>query len=152
MRAKLQIAFLLLVAIGVSTAQAAPPQAPAENAFTDHTASVLLRQLSESLQGHSQKQFLALFDLSRMKDGPIFKQQIASFFSQTESIRVHLNLVETSAEADKATIGVDAEMEVEPRNGAPVSRRNERLTFTAANIGGRWKLIDVQPRSFFSLP
>ncbi len=87
-----------------------------------------------------------------MKDGPIFKQQIASFFSQTESIRVHLNLVETSAEADKATIGVDAEMEVEPRNGAPVSRRNERLTFTAANIGGRWKLIDVQPRSFFSLP
>lgn len=151
-RVKVQIVFLLLVAIGVSATQAAPPQAPAENAFTDTIASQLLRQLSESLQGHSQKQFLGLFDLSRMKDGPIFKQQITSFFSQTESIRVHLNLAETSAEADKATMAVDAEMEVEPRNGAPASRRNERLTFTAANIGGRWKLIDVQPRSFFSLP
>jgi hypothetical protein len=155
-RAKLQTASLLLAAItvfvGVSAAQTAPLQTPAENAFTDHTASVLLRQLSESLQGHSQKQFLALFDLGKMKEGTLFKQQIAAFFSQTESIRVHLNLAETSAEADNATIAVDAEMEVEPRSGAPSSRRHEHVTFSAANIGGHWKFIDVQPRSFFSLP
>lgn len=134
-------------------AQSAPRQSTsAENVFTDNTASVLLRQLSESLQGHSQKQFLALFDLGKMKEGTLFKQHIAAFFSQTESIRVHLNLAETSAEADNATIAVDAEMEVEPRSGAPSSRRHERVTFSAANIGGRWKFVDVQPRSFFSLP
>jgi hypothetical protein len=43
-------------------------------------------------------------------------------------------------------------MEVEPRNGGPASRRNERLNFVAANAGGNWKLVDVQPRGFFSLP
>ena len=156
MRAKLRIASLLLAAItlsvGVSATQTAATQKPAENAFTDQIASQLLRQLSESLQGHSQKQFLALFELAKMKDAPIFRQQITAFFSQTESIRVHLNLAETSAEGDTATIAVDAEMEVEPLNGGPASRRHERLTFTAANIGGRWKLTDVQPRSFFALP
>jgi hypothetical protein len=149
----------LLVAIPMfawalpTQAQTAPQQpSPAENTFTEQIASQFLRQMGDSLQGHSQKQFLALFDLTRMKDGPIFKQQIAAFFSQTESIRVHLNLVETPAESDKATFAVDAEMEVQPLNGARASRRSERLTFTAAKVGDRWKLIDVQPRSFFSLP
>ena len=54
-----------------------PPQ---QNAFDDRTASRLLSQLSEALQGHSQKQFLALFDFARMKDGTLFRQQIESFF------------------------------------------------------------------------
>jgi hypothetical protein len=112
----------------------------------------MLQQLSEALQGHSQNQFLALFDLAKMKGGPIFKQQIASFFSQTESIRVHLNLVEVAIDGDRATAAVDAEMEVEPRNGGPVVRRNERLNFIAAGAGGNWKFVDLQPRGFFSLP
>ena len=71
----------------------------------------MLLQLSEALQGHSQKQFLGLFDLNRMKDGPLFKQQINSFFGQAESIRVHLNLMDTSFDGDKANLAVDAEME-----------------------------------------
>jgi len=152
---KLRAALLLLSAILPPFYVAQPqnvPQAPAENAFTDRTASVLLRQLSEALQGHSQKKLLALFDLPKMKDGQIFKQQISSFFSQTESIAVHLNLAETATDDDKATMAVNAEMEVQPSSGGPPSRRNERLTFTAARAGKVWKFIDVQPRSFFSLP
>jgi hypothetical protein len=87
-----------------------------------------------------------------MKDGPLFKQQASSFFTQTESIRVHLNLVDISADGDKANIAVDAEMEAEPRNGGPIARRNERLNFVVDNTGNSWKFIDVQSRSFFSLP
>ncbi|HMC30006.1 MAG TPA: hypothetical protein VKL99_04170 [Candidatus Angelobacter sp.] len=152
---KLRAALLLLSAILPPFYVAQPqnaPQAPAENVFTDGTASVLLRQLSEALQGHSQKKLLALFDLPKMKDGQIFKQQINSFFSQTESIAVHLNLAETATDDDKATMSVNAEMEVQPSNGGPPLRRNERLTFTAARAGKVWKFIDIQPRSFFSLP
>ena len=89
----------------------------------------MLLQLSESLQGHSQKQFLGLFDLASMKDGPLFRQQVNSFFSQTESIRVHINLVDTSLDGDKATLAVDAEMEAEPGTDGAIARRNERLTF-----------------------
>ena len=131
-------------------AQSAPqPQVPAETAFNDRAASTLLRQLSEALEGHSRKKLLALFDLSRMKDGPLFQQQLGLFLEQTESIRVHLNLVETSADN---RMSVDAEMELQPVNGGPASRRNERLAFTAVPAGKAWKFVDVQPRSFFALP
>jgi len=143
--------FIALLCVALH-AQDAPHQQPTPAAFDQQTGSRLLLQLSESLQGHSQKQFLALFDLARMKDGPLFKQQISSFFTQTESIRVHMNLVDTSIDGDKANIAVDAEIEAEPRNGGAVSRRNERLNFVAASAGDSWKFIDVQSRSFFSLP
>jgi hypothetical protein len=133
-------------------AQTAPQQQPTPSAFDEQTASRLLLQLSEALQGHSQKQFLGLFDLAKMKDGTLFKQQINSFFAQTESIRVHLNLADTSVDGDKANIAVDAEMEAEPSNGGALWRRDERLNFIVAKVGNSWKFIDVQPRSFFSLP
>ena len=141
---------LLLIAV-LLPAQTAPQKAP-QNAFDDRAASRLLMQLSEALQGHSQSQFFSLFDLAKMKNGPIFKQQVTVFFSQTESIRVHLNLVEVSPDGDKAIAAVDAEMELQPRSGGLASRRNERLNFVAANAGENWKFVDVQPRSFFSLP
>jgi len=143
------ITLLLCVAL---RAQDTRHQQPAPAAFDQQSASRLLLQLSESLQGHSQKQFFALFDLARMKDGQLFKQQATSFFNQTESIRVHLNLVDTAVDGDKASIAVDAEMEAEPKNGGPIARRNERLNFVVANTGNSWKFIDVQSRSFFSLP
>lgn len=146
------IVLLALFSATLAAAQAAPPKPSPPNAFDAQTASQLLRQLSEALQGQSQKKFLALFDLDRMKDSALFRQQIASFFSRTISIRVHLNLGETTIEGDRATIAVDAQMEAEPGDGSPIVRRNDRLNFTVANSGGTWKFVELQPRSFFSLP
>ncbi|HEX4605123.1 MAG TPA: hypothetical protein VH724_14075 [Candidatus Angelobacter sp.] len=129
-----------------------PAQNPSQqNAFDDRAASRMLLQLSEALQGHSQKQLLALFDLGKMKDGTLFRHQIESFFSQTESIRVHMNLIEVATEAEKITVSVDAEMEIEPRNGGPAVRRNDRLNFVVVSAKD-WKFVDLLPRSFFSLP
>jgi hypothetical protein len=62
------ITLLLCVALRAQDTQHQPP---APLAFDQQSASRLLLQLSESLQGHSQKQFFALFDLARMKDGPL---------------------------------------------------------------------------------
>jgi hypothetical protein len=144
--------FVALLLCGIVRAQNAPQPQPTPVAFDAQTASRLLLQLSEALQGHSQKQFLALFDLDRMKDGPLFQQQISSFFGQTDSVRVHLNLVDTSLDGDKAKLAVDAQMEAAPSNGGAAERKNERLNFVVASQGNRWKFIEVQPRSFFSLP
>jgi hypothetical protein len=144
--------FVALLLCGIVQAQNAPQPQPTPAAFDAQTASRLLLQLSEALQGHSQKQFLALFDLDRMKDGPLFRQQISSFFWQTDSVRVHLNLVDTSLDGDKAKLAVDAQMEAAPSNGGAAERKNERLNFVVASQGNRWKFTDVQPRSFFSLP
>lgn len=130
-----------------------PAQSPSPqpNAFDDQAASQMLLQMSEALEGHSQKQFLALFNLDKMQDGQIFKQQVSSFFSQTESIRVHMNLLEVTAEGGNATLSVAAEIEAEPRNGNPVVHQSEQITFTA-DSASKWKFIDVKPRGFFSLP
>ena len=144
--------FVTLLLCGIVQAQNAPQQQPSPSAFDAQVASRMLLQLSEALQGHSQKQFLGLYDLDRMKDGPLFKQQINSFFGQTDSIRTHLNLVDTSLDGDKANLAVDAEMEAQPSNGGAPARRNERLTFTVAKVGDKWKFVELQPRSFFSLP
>lgn len=153
MRNFVTIIFMALLSVTLGAAQAAQPkQPPAQNGFDAQTASRLMRQLSEALQGQSQKKFLALFDLERMKDSAIFRQQIASFFSRTISIRVHLNLGESAVEGDRATVAVDAQMEAEPGDGGPIVRRNDRLNFTVANSGGTWKFVELQPRSFFSLP
>ena len=154
MRSCVTIIFMTLLSATLASAQTAPPKQPQQqqSAFDAQTASRLLRDLSEALQGQSQKKFLALFDLPRMKDSALFKQQIASFFSQTTSIRVHLNLGETAVEGDRATVAVEAEMEAEPANGGPIARRNDRLNFTVASAGGTWKFVELQPRSFFSLP
>jgi len=151
-RSCMMITLIVLLVCATLPAQTAPQQQPTPAAFDAQIASRLLLQLSEALQGHSQKQFLALFDLSKMKDGALFRQQTNSFFAQTESIRVHLNLVDTSVDGDKASIAVDAEMEAEPRNGGPTARRNERLNFVVATVGNHWEFVELQPRSFFSLP
>lgn len=109
----------------------------------------MLMQMSEALEGHSQKQFFSLFDLDKMPDGQLFKQQISSFFSQTESIRVHMNLIAIVVDGQNATVNVAAEMEAEPRNGGPVEHKNEQITLIASP---QCKFIDVEPRGFFSLP
>jgi hypothetical protein len=145
-------AILVVLIFGITLrAQDKPQQQPSAAAFDAQAASHLLLQLSESLQGQSQKHFLELFDLSHMKDGALFRQQVSSFFSKTISIRVHMNLVETSVDGDKATLAVDAQMEAEPSEGGAITRRNERLNFAVARDGDKWKFIEVQPRTFFSL-
>jgi hypothetical protein len=147
-------AMLMLIVLFVYatlSAQAPAQHQPTPATFDAQAASRMLLQLSEALQGHSQKQFLALFDLDRMKDGALFKQQINSFFGQADSIRVHLNLVDTSVDGGKASLAVDAEMEAQPRDGGAPTRRNERLNFAVGRVDDTWKFVDVQPRSFFSL-
>jgi len=145
------LALMVLLICATLAAQTAPQQQPTPATFDAQAASRMLLQLSEALESHSQNRFLALFDLDTMKDGALFKQQINSFFGQADSIRVHLNLVDTSVEGDKASVAVDAEIEAQPRDGGAPTRGNERLNFAVARAGDRWKFVDVQPRSFFSL-
>jgi hypothetical protein len=142
--------FLILTAVTTQAQSATQQPAPPNPTFTDRDASSLLRQLSEALEARSQKKLLALFDFSQMKDAEIFRQQLNSLIDRTDSIRVHLNLVETSAGPPGMT--VDAEMETQTGDLNPASHKTERLSFTVARSGKTWKFIDLRPRSFFALP
>jgi hypothetical protein len=145
------LTLIALLVCATLAAQTSPRPQLTPPTFDAQAASRMLLQLSEALQAHSQNRFLALFDLDAIKEGALFKQQINSFFGQADSIRVHLNLVDTSVDGDKASLAVDAEMEAQPRDGGAPTRRNEQLNFAVARSGNKWKFVDVQARSFFSL-
>ena len=151
------LALLLFACVTAIHGQSPPQPPPANPVFTDRDASTLLRQLSEALQSHSRKKLFGLFDFKQMADGPLFRQQIDALLSHSESIRVHLNLMETdkTIRADGVPDGamaVEAEMEVQPSNGGVAWRRNERLVFGVDRVGQSWKFYLVSPSSFFSLP
>lgn len=147
-RAKLLLAVAVcFICAHVLPAQTAPPQ----EVFSVADASKLLRLINDGLINGKAGKFLSAFDLARMTDGQLFKQQVTSFFSHTDSIRTHLNLTETAMDSDKGTATVEAELEADPRDGnTPPLHKQATLRFVAERTSAGWKFTDVQPRSFFS--
>jgi hypothetical protein len=155
--ATLGAALLWLPAQG-ALPQAKQPAPPVkENPFTDHTASQLLDQLTAGLVEHNQRKMLGAFDLSKMTDGPLFRQQVTAFFAQTGNVRFHFNILEVSTDRSDGSNGskgialVAAEMDAEVREAiTPPLRKQAKLRFVAESGPGGWKFTDVQPRAFFS--
>lgn len=145
-------AALLAIAVcvisgAVSGAQTTPPQ----NVFGAGEASKLLRQMNDGLLTGKAGKFFSAFDLGRMTDGQLFKQQVTAFFSHTDSIRTHFNLAEAANDGEKGAATVEAELEADPRDGnTPPLHKQATLRFLAEHTPAGWKFTDVQPRSFFS--
>jgi hypothetical protein len=98
---------------------------------------------------------LGVFDLSKMQDGPLFRQQVTNFFRQTGNIRFHFNILEVATDGSnggRGTVEVAAEMDVEVLREAitPPLRKQATLRFVAENGTAGWKFTDVEPRVFFS--
>jgi hypothetical protein len=128
-----------------------PAPKPEENVFNDRIAARLLNQIAGALGAHNQKNLLGTFDLDKMNDGALFRQQIASFFAETATIRAHFNLVQAAMEDGKAVATVDVEMEAVRRDDSllPIHKQAQ-LRLVAEKSAGGWKFSDVQPRTFFS--
>jgi hypothetical protein len=135
-------------------AQGAPsPHAtPPPEVFTTRDAAKLLDQIGSGLVEHNRQRMLAAFDLARMTDGQLFEQQITSFLAHTGIIRVHYNGIEAGMEEGNGVATVDFEMDAGPRDdNLPPVRKQARLRLVAEKTDAGWKLIDLNPRSFFSL-
>lgn len=142
------VVLALLICAGSATASA---QAAQEGAFSAETASRLLDQIASGLLAQNPSRMLAAFDLDKMADGPLFRQQIISFFSETENIRVHFNQIQTSTEAGKNLVTVLMEIDAARSDARlPPLRKRAELRFEAETSAKGWKFSDVQPRTFFS--
>jgi hypothetical protein len=132
-------------------AQSAP--SPTPPIFTASTASQLLTQVAQGLIARNQNQVLAAFELSKMEDGVLFRQQMVSFIAHTENIRVYFHVTQASGDTATGQSEAEVQMEADPRdsnNTVPI-RKQARLHFTAQSTPSGWKWTDVQPRGFFSL-
>jgi hypothetical protein len=126
------------------------PSPEQKQVFDDQAATRLLMQLTQGLEDNNQKQVLAAFDFVHMQDGQFFQQQLISFISHAESVRLHVNLVSAISDAGKPRAEADIEMEITPRDGTLPVRKQARVNFSVQSTSTGWKFVDVQPRRFFS--
>jgi hypothetical protein len=151
---RLEVAFAagLVCILCAGFASPARQSGSPQGSFSDRTAHALLEQIASGLVAQNRNQMLGAFDLDKMTDGPLFKQQVTSLFSQTVNIRVHFDQIQTSVEEGRGIATVEFELEAgRTDDRLPPLYKQAQLHFVAENTGGKWKFTDVQPRTFFSI-
>ena len=153
MKAKRMPLVMLLLAISVlATAQQEKPKEPAKsvsNVFTVNDANTVLARFRSALEAHSQRQMFALFDGEKMTAYVSFQDQMRGFLSRNEGIRVNIRGIQASGESDKGVITATFEIETTSRTGN-ASRRSEQLRLELNRTAQGWRIVDINPRSFFS--
>jgi hypothetical protein len=159
-RRALTLAAILLVAVAVRP-QSAPTEAPQDStaqaqnensapAFDERAAAAVLGTIRNGLESHSQRLLLSAFDRDKMDGYLTFQDQIDAYFASYQSFRVTLRIVQTSEENHRGVILADFQLESEPHYGGPISRRQAQLRFELERTPKGWKIVDFNPRSFFS--
>ena len=118
--------------------------------FSDAVAQDVLQQLTDGLEGHSERLMLSVFDDNKMDGYLNFEDQIEAFF-QRYDFRVHFRISQATTEGDKGVVLVDIEMEEIPRSGnAQAVRKRDQMRFEMERGKKGWKIVDLRPRTFFS--
>jgi len=143
----------LFVALGIAflfLSSVEPVPAQQQDVFSFADASALLRRMNDALVNRQAGDFLSAFNLAKMQNGPLFKQQITSFISHSDSIRMHFNLTQVTMAGAQGAATADAELEADMGSGNGPLYKQAALHFVAEKTATTWKFVDVQPRSFFS--
>ncbi|MGC2208941.1 MAG: hypothetical protein WA532_02420 [Candidatus Korobacteraceae bacterium] len=118
--------------------------------FDERAAAVVLGTIRDGLESHSAHRLLSAFDADKMDGYRTFQDQIDAYFAANEGIRVTLRILQTSQEGDRGFILADFQLENNPRDGEQLSRREAQLRFVLERGPKGWKIIDFDPREFFS--
>ncbi len=121
-----------------------------EAVFDERAAAAVLGTIRDGLEGHSKRRFLSAFDGEKMDGFLTFEDQIEAYFNRYESFRVRLNIVQTSEENRRGVILADFQVENEARGGGRISSRQGQLRFELERGAKGWKIVDFNPRGFFS--
>lgn len=119
--------------------------------FSDAVAQSVLQQLTDGLEGHSDRLMLSAFDDNKMDGYLSFEDQVLAFFQRYDSFRVHFRISQATTEGSKGVVLVDIEMEEIPRSASaqPV-RKRDQMRFEMERGKKGWKIVDLRPRGFFS--
>jgi len=118
--------------------------------FDERAAAAVLGTIRDGLEGHSARRLLSAFDADKMDGYRSFQDQIDAYFATNESIRVTLRILQTSQDGDRGFILAAFQLENNPRNGEQLSRREAQLRFVLERGPKGWKIVDFDPREFFS--
>ncbi|MGZ4825920.1 MAG: hypothetical protein ACXVY9_01065 [Terriglobales bacterium] len=118
--------------------------------FSQAVANSVLSDLRDGLEGHSQRLVLSAFDQDKMDGYLTFGDQIEAMMQRYDSFRVHFNITQSTIEGPKGVVLVDWQMEEIPRTGGVPIRRNGQVKFEMERGRKGWKIVDFNPRGFFS--
>ena len=118
--------------------------------FSESVAEAVTRRLRDALEGHSQRLMLSAFDADKMNDYPGFEGQIEAFFDHYVSFRVHIRILQATAEAEKGIILTDFEMEALPSGEAAPLRKHDEIRLELERGSKGWKIVEIKSRDFFS--
>ena len=119
--------------------------------FSTAVANIVLNDLRDGLEGHTQRLILSAFDPDKMDGYLQFEDQIQAFFNRYESFRVYFRIVQSATEGPKGVVLVDIQLEEIPRGAtSPPVRKNGQMRFELERGRKGWKIVDFNPRNFFS--
>ena len=118
--------------------------------FDERAAAAVLGTIRDGLEGRSARRLLSAFDADKMDDYRSFEGQVDAYFASYESIRVTLRILQVSQENDRGIILAEFQLENDPRDGERLSRRQGQLRFVLERGPKGWKIVDFDPRGFFS--
>ena len=153
-RSSVSAAVLALVVMLASWAWAQNPPAPPGSSpapsFGEEQALTVFDNLQSALQSYNRKQFLSLFDSTRMQNFPDFRDHVKNLFDKYDSFTVTYRLTQTAMENANgialADFGLDGTAASE--DGSDL-RRHTQLRMVVAWTGKEWKIVDVSPRAVF---
>ncbi len=119
--------------------------------FSDDVAKDLLEQLARGIEGHDQSQMLAAFDRDAMDGYLNFADQIGTLFDNYDSFRLHYTIDQATPAGAKGIVLVDVELEEIPASQSlqPI-HKHDQLRFEMSRGKRGWKIVNVNPRNFFS--
>ena len=119
--------------------------------FSTAVADNLLNDLRSGLDAHNRRLMLSAFDADKMDSYLEFENQIEAFFNRYEAFTVYFRIVQTSTDGPKGLALVDIQLEEIPRAAtSPPIRKNGQVRFELERGKKGWKIVDFNPRNFFS--
>jgi hypothetical protein len=119
--------------------------------FSEGVTESVVRQISDGLQGHNAGRMLDAFDSHKMDAYLNFENQIDAFFEHYDSFRIHFRVDDVTTKEGKGIALVDVELEAIPASdGTLPAHKHEQLRFEMERDAKRWKIVNLQPRGFFS--
>ncbi len=119
--------------------------------FSTAVANSVLNDLRDGLEGHTQRLMLSAFDADKMDGYLQFEDQIEAFFNKYTSFTVYFRIAQSATEGPKGIVLVDIQLEEIPRGAtSPPIRKNGQIRFELERGKKGWKIVDFNPRNFFS--
>jgi hypothetical protein len=119
--------------------------------FSTAVANNVLNDLRNGLEGHTPRLMLSAFGADKMDSYLEFEDQLEAFFNRYEAFTVYFRIAQSSTEGPKGIILVEVQLEEIPRGAtSPPQHKNGQIRFELERGKKGWKIVDLNPRNFFS--